>query len=129
VWDAGRETLFAADLFLGVKVKVAHPIAREDVRQQIASVRKAAALKPRRVFDAHRGLVKNGAQALAAKADWIEDTCGRVDALIDAGKPDRVIVQEVFGGEALLAYTTFGDFSRANFVASVRATHAPGRSR
>lgn len=124
VWDAGRETLFAADLFLSVKVRVAHPVEREDVRQQIASVRKAAALKPKRVFDAHRGLVKDGAPALEAKADWIEETCGRIDRLIDAGTPDAAIVREVFGGEAMLAYTTFGDFSRANFVASVRRTHA-----
>lgn len=123
VWDAERETLFAADLFLSVKVKVAHPVEREDVRQQIASVRKAAALKPKRVFDAHRGLVTNGAAALEAKANWIEETCGRIDAFIDAGKPDGAIVKEIFGGESMFAYTTFGDFSRANFVASVRSTH------
>jgi hypothetical protein len=29
----------------------------------------------------------------------------------------------VFGGESAFAWTTFGDFSRANFVASVRRTH------
>jgi glyoxylase-like metal-dependent hydrolase (beta-lactamase superfamily II) len=123
VWDAGRETLFAADLFLSVKVRVAHPVGREDVRQQITSVRKAVALRPKRVFDAHRGLIPNGLGALEAKANWIEETCGRIDALIDRGWSDRAIVREVFGGESWYAVMTGGDFSRANFVASVRATH------
>lgn len=124
VWDAERETLFAADLFLSVKVRVAHPVHREDVRRQVASVRKAVALRPMRVFDAHRGLIPDGVRALEAKADWIEETCGRIDALIDRGWSDRAIVKEVFGGESLYALATQGDFSRANFVASVRATHA-----
>ena len=122
VWDAERETLFAADLFLGVKVKVAHPVEREDVRQQIASVRKAIALRPKRVFDAHRGLLENGVALLEAKANWIEETVGRIDALIARGTSDKAIVKEIFGGESSFAYTTFGDFSRANFVASVRST-------
>ncbi len=122
VWDSTTETLFAADLFLSVKVKVAHPIEREDVRQQVSSIRRIVARRPRRVFDAHRGLIPDGAAALAAKADWIEETVGRIDRLIDAGWADRAIVKDVFGGESLFAYTTFGDFSRANFVASVRHT-------
>src|SRR5690242_9795753 len=33
VWDAERETLFAGDLFLGVKVRAAHP--GENVRQLV----------------------------------------------------------------------------------------------
>ena len=124
VWDADTETLFAADLFLSVKVKVAHPVEREDVRQQIGSVRRIAALKPRRVFDAHRGLLKDGVTLLEAKANWIEETVGRIDRRIDEGWIDNAIIRDVFGGESIFAYTTFGDFSRANFVASVRLTHA-----
>lgn len=124
VWDAECETLFAADLFLSVKVKVAHPVEREDVREQVGSLRRIAALKPRRVFDAHRGLLKDGTGLLNAKADWIEETVGRIDRRIDEGWSDRAIIKDVFGGESIFAYTTFGDFSRANFVASVRLTHA-----
>jgi len=126
VWDAERGTLFAADLFLGVKVRVAHPVHREDVRQQVSSIRKVLMLAPKRVFDAHRGLLKDGAALLAAKADWIEETVGRIDRRITEGWPDRAIVRDVFGREPLLAYTSFGDFSCANFVASVRKTGASG---
>lgn len=124
VWDPERETLFAADLFLSVKVKVAHPVEREDVRAQIGSIRRITALKPRRVFDAHRGLLKDGTALLDAKANWIEETVGRIDRRIDEGWSDRAIIKDVFGGESIFAWTTFGDFSRANFVASVRLTQA-----
>lgn len=120
VWDAERETVFAADLFLSVKVKVAHPVHREDVRQQIESVRRIAAMKPKRVFDAHRGLLRDGVALLNAKANWIEETVGQIDALIAKGWDDRAIVKEIFGGEPLFTYVTMGDWSRANFVASVR---------
>lgn len=126
VWDAERETLFAADLYLSVKVKVAHPVYREDVRQQIASIRGVLALKPKRVFDAHRGLLKDGAVVLAAKANWIEETCGRIDALIARGWSDRAIAREILGRETMFTYATFFDWSRRNFVASVRQT---GRQR
>ncbi|MDA1080101.1 MAG: MBL fold metallo-hydrolase [Gemmatimonadetes bacterium] len=124
VWDADRETLFAADLFLGVKVKVAHPVEREDVRQQIDSVRRVAALKPKRVFDAHRGLLEDGATLLKAKASWMEETVGRIDTRIAEGWPDASIVRDVFGRESFFAYTSFGDLSCANFVTSVRSTYS-----
>jgi glyoxylase-like metal-dependent hydrolase (beta-lactamase superfamily II) len=127
VWDAERETVFAADLFLSVKVRVAHPIHREDVRQQIASIRRIAALKPKRVFDAHRGLLKDGVAVLKAKADWMEETVGRIDRRIDEGWADPAIAREVFGREPLFTYVTLGDWSHANFVASVRSTHANAR--
>ena len=126
VWDAERETLFSADLFISAKISVAHPVDREDVREQVGSIRRVLALKPKRVFDAHRGLLRDGKALLAAKADWIEHTVGRVDALIDRGWSNRAIVKDVFGGESVFALTTLGDFSRANFIASVRSTHGVG---
>jgi glyoxylase-like metal-dependent hydrolase (beta-lactamase superfamily II) len=127
VWDPATETVFAADLFLGVKVRVAHPVHREDVRQQIGSVRKIAAMKPRRVFDAHRGVLKDGVALLNAKADWIEATVGRIDRRIEEGWDDAAIVRDVLGRETLFTYVTFFDWSRANFVASVRKTHGAGQ--
>jgi glyoxylase-like metal-dependent hydrolase (beta-lactamase superfamily II) len=123
VIDAERDTIFAADLFLGVKVRVAHPTHRENVRQQIGSVRKIAALKPKRVFDAHKGLLKDGVALLNAKADWMEETVGRIDRRIAEGWSDKAIVREVFGREPMFTYVTLGDWSHANFVASVRQTH------
>jgi glyoxylase-like metal-dependent hydrolase (beta-lactamase superfamily II) len=122
VWDPNLETVFGGDLFLGVKVKVSHPWPREDVRAQIAAVRRVIALRPRRLFDAHRGLVDNAVAQLSAKADWMEETVGRVDALLAEGWDDRAIVKAVFGGESWISYATGFDYSRRNVAGSVRAS-------
>ncbi|MFI5311675.1 MAG: MBL fold metallo-hydrolase [Gemmatimonadales bacterium] len=122
VWDAERETIFGADLFLGVKVRVTHPWPREDVRMQVQSLRRVIALRPARYFDAHRGLVPDAVAQLTAKASWMEDTVAEIDARITEGWSDAAIVKRVFGHEPLMSYVTGFDYSRRNFVASVRAT-------
>lgn len=118
VWDAEQETLFGGDLFLGVKVRMAHPA--EDPRLLARSVRTIAALRPRRLFDAHRGLVANPVDALLAKADWLDETIAAIERGISAGKDDRTITREVLGREELAHYVSRGKMSRVNFVRAVR---------
>ena len=120
VWDAERETVFGGDLFLGVKVRAAHP--EEDPRRLVDSVRAIAALRPTRLFDAHRGLVRSPETALRAKADWLEAAIGTIDDRIDAGWSDRAIVRDVLGREELSSYVSRGAMSKRNLVARVRAT-------
>ena len=120
VWDAERRILFAGDLFLGVKVRVARPM--EDPRSLAQSARRAAALRPRVVLDAHRGIVPNGAEALQAKARWLEETIGAIEEHIGRGWTDRAITRAVLGREDVIAVVSRGDLSRLNFVRAVRAT-------
>jgi glyoxylase-like metal-dependent hydrolase (beta-lactamase superfamily II) len=120
VWDAERRILFGGDLFLGVKVRVAHP--GESPRDLARSVRSAAALSPLHLFDAHRGEIKTPVAALTAKAGWIEDMIAAIDARIDAGDDDETIRDELLGGEEIAGYFSLGDYSRGNFVRSVRRT-------
>lgn len=126
VWDADRETLFAADLFLGVKVRVARP--GENPRLLIHSLRAAAALNPRVMFDSHRGLVTNPVWALNAKADWLEEMVAAIDTRIAAGGDDAAITREVLGTEDYVGYVSGGDLSKRNFVRAVRATLKSGES-
>jgi glyoxylase-like metal-dependent hydrolase (beta-lactamase superfamily II) len=118
VWDAGRGTLFGGDLFLGVRVRVAH--GGEDPRGLVTSLRAAAALSPERLFDAHRGPVAHPAPLLAAKADWLEETIAAVGRRVADGWSDDAIRREVLGGEGLVGVLSRGDYSRLNFVRAVR---------
>lgn len=118
VWDAERETLFAGDLFLSVKVRAAHP--GEDLRQLVRSVRTAAALRPKRMFDAHRGLVPDPVASLEAKADWLEETIGVIEGRIARGWSDREIARAVLGREESAYYISRGQMSKINFVRAVR---------
>ena len=118
VWDESSGTLFGGDLYLGVKVRIAHP--GEDPRLLARTLRAVAALGPHRLFDAHRGFVPNPVPLLNAKADWIDETIAAIEQRLAAGAPDHAIVRELFGGESLPGYLSGGDYSRANFVRAVR---------
>ena len=117
VWDATTGTLFAGDLFLGTRVKVARP--GEDPRRLVTSLRAAAALSPERMFDAHRGLVRNPVEALRGKADWLEATITRIDYLAAQGWSVSRIRRSVLGRESAAAIASAGDLSKKNFVRAV----------
>lgn len=124
VWDAERETLFSGDLFIGVKVRIAHP--GEDVRGTVRSLRAMAALRPARVFDAHRGLVSDPVGSLVAKADWMEEMFRLIESHADRGWSSRRIRDAVLGREDATGWASAGDYSRLNFVESVlMSRHAP----
>ncbi len=124
VWDAERETLFSGDLFVGVKVRVAR--RDEDPREHARQLRRVAALRPRRMFDAHRGLVADPAAALLAKADWMDETIARVDRRAAEGAPVRVIAREVLGREDVAWWFSAGDYGRRNLVEAVLASRGVG---
>lgn len=118
VWDETDGTLFGGDLYLGVKVRIAHP--GEDPRLLSATLRRIAALGPTRLFDAHRGYVAHPGPLLVAKADWLDETISAIERRIAAGASNAAIVRELFGGESLPGYFSGGDYSRTNFVRAVR---------
>jgi glyoxylase-like metal-dependent hydrolase (beta-lactamase superfamily II) len=118
VWDANEGTLFGGDLYLGVKVRIAHP--SEDPRLLARTLRKIAALSPARLFDAHRGFVPNPTELLIAKAEWTEETIGEIERRIARGDSDDQIRRDLFGGESLPGYFSGGDYARINFVRAVR---------
>jgi glyoxylase-like metal-dependent hydrolase (beta-lactamase superfamily II) len=117
VWDHRTDTLFAGDLFLGVKVRVAH--SYEQPRQLVASLRAMAGRRPRRVFCAHRGLVQQGASALTAKADWLDDVIERIGTLHVSGADATEIRQRVLGNRRLAHWFSAGDYSPDNIVRAV----------
>lgn len=117
VWDAECATLFGGDLYLGRRVRVAHPGERP--RQLVRTLRELAALAPRRLFDAHRGLVPDPVRALLAKAEWMEETAGAIARLAAAGWSVRAIARAVLGREPMEYYVSLGEMSHARFVRAV----------
>lgn len=122
IWDAERRTLFAGDLFLSVKVRVARP--GEDPRQLARSLRAIARLEPRRMLDSHKGEIARPTEMLIAKAAWLDEIIGRIDTMHAAGSSEDQILVEVMGGEAGVAYVSGWDLSRRNFVRAVIRTAA-----
>jgi glyoxylase-like metal-dependent hydrolase (beta-lactamase superfamily II) len=115
VFDPATRTLFSADLWLGVKVRLY--AASENPHQIVRSLTDAIALEPERMFDAHRGAVDDPVTALTAKRDWLEDTIGAIERRLDAGDDERAIVHKALGGEDRTTQViTQGEYSRANLV-------------
>ena len=127
VWDAEREHLYGADLFLGVKVRMLAPW--EDPKAHAASLRAVIALRPKRLFDAHRGLVMDAIGALTRKADWIEDTVAAIERRLAEGWSYGAVAREVLGKERSLRYASGGEYSYRNFVATVASPRGPAPSR
>jgi endoribonuclease LACTB2 len=118
VWDAERRILVSGDLFLGVKVRVAHE-EDESPRALVASLRRVAALEPRLLLDAHRGPVRDGAAQLRAKAEWNDEVIGRIEELAARGAEPAEIVRRLFGGESMVGAVSGGEYSRRGFVRAV----------
>jgi len=118
VWDAETGTLFSGDLWLAIRSRVLH--STEDPYLIVESLRRAAALSPDRMFDAHRGLVEQPVAALNAKAEWLGEMLEAIAGEIEAGGSDREIVDRLLEGEYRFAYMSGGDYSRRNLVKAVR---------
>lgn len=118
VWDAGRETLFSGDLWLGVRARVMH--VSEDPFQILQSLRTVLALRPARMFDAHRGEVRDPVAALSAKIGYMEETIAAIREKITAGWSNRAILRAILGGDEPVAVASGGEYSRMNFVRAVR---------
>lgn len=117
VWDAERRILASGDLFLGVKVRVAH--RHESPLALLRSLRAVAALEPRILLDAHRGVVENATELLRAKIGWMEETIGEIQALAATGCGEREIQRRVLGREALVGWVSFGEYSKLSLVKAV----------
>jgi glyoxylase-like metal-dependent hydrolase (beta-lactamase superfamily II) len=125
VWDPERRILVSGDLFLGVKVRVAH--RSESPRRLVESLRVAAALEPRLILDAHRGPVTDATAKLRAKIAWLDETIQAIAELGARGDPPRAIARRVLGREASVGYASFGEYSKLAFVRAVLREGATAR--
>jgi glyoxylase-like metal-dependent hydrolase (beta-lactamase superfamily II) len=123
VWDAEQEMIFGGDLFLGVKVRLIAPW--ENPRVHAASVRAVIALRPKKFFDAHRGLILDPLGILTAKADWMEQKIGEIEQRLAEGWSQPAIARQVLGRETALAYVSGGEYSHLNFVRTVASPRDP----
>jgi endoribonuclease LACTB2 len=117
VWDAQTGTLFAGDLFLGVRLKVGHWY--DDPRAHVQALRACIARSPAQVYCAHRGLLRGGPQLLALKAEWMEALITRVEGLARDGMDASSIRAQVLGARGMTHWASFGDYSPDHIVRAI----------
>ncbi len=110
--------LFAGDIFItgGVTAIMSH----ENPYQSIESLRRAAELKPRRMFNGHGLTVDDPAEALLQKADKIETAARQVVEMHRRGASLRRIQNTIFktgrARDFVISTLSGGQFSRKCFV-------------
>jgi ribonuclease/clavin/mitogillin len=117
VWDAETGTLFAGDLFLGVKLKVGHWY--DDPRAHVRALHACIARSPAQVYCAHRGLLRGGPQLLTLKAEWLESLIARVEGLARDGMDRASIRAQVLGARGMTHWASFGDYSPDHIVRAI----------
>jgi glyoxylase-like metal-dependent hydrolase (beta-lactamase superfamily II) len=127
LYEEATGDVFTGDLFVSPGASAV--LVTENPWAAVASLRRVAALKPRRMLTGHGRSTDDPAPLLELKADRIEEAAMRAVELVAAGVPPRQVVRRVFvngvGKDRFFEWMTSREFSRLNFVlAAVR--HAPG---
>jgi glyoxylase-like metal-dependent hydrolase (beta-lactamase superfamily II) len=126
LYEAATGDVFTGDLL--ISPGAAAVLTWGNPWQEVESLRRVAALSPRRLLMGHGLVTENPVPLLELKADRIEEAARKSIELMSNGREPRDVVREVFPRGAFkdrfFEWLTSREFSRLNFVlASVR--HAP----
>lgn len=119
LFDRERRWLYSGDLYVHERVRYLRRI--EEPWRHVASLRRAAALGPERLYCAHAGVVEDAAAALERKAAWWEELAAEARRLRDGGLGPRAITRRLLGPEGLFTWLSLGDFSKVNLVRALLA--------
>lgn len=116
-FEPERGWLIGGDLFLGERLKVSG--AWEDGDAWIASLERAAALRPRIYFCYHLGAIFDPARAFARKLEFLRELRANTCRLARQGLTPAQIRARLLGSESwLLQVLSQGEFSKENLVRS-----------
>jgi glyoxylase-like metal-dependent hydrolase (beta-lactamase superfamily II) len=128
LWWPREGILFSADLFLGRRLRGMR--GDENFPELHGSLRRVVdSLPVRHVLCTHNPVIDAGAEALAAKLAWMDDTAGAIAERAAAGASVSTIARALFGPRdwRTLAFT-FGDLAPEHLVRSALGAVRPRRS-
>jgi glyoxylase-like metal-dependent hydrolase (beta-lactamase superfamily II) len=123
LYEAATGDVFSGDLF--VSPGAAAVLTWGNPWHEVDSLRRVAALRPKRMLTGHGLILEDPASVLELKAERIEAAARRAVELMSDGRRPRDVVREVFpngqGKDRFFEWLTSREFSRLNFVlAAVR---------
>jgi glyoxylase-like metal-dependent hydrolase (beta-lactamase superfamily II) len=111
-----RGWLFAGDLYIAAKTRLLRQ--DEDLRAEVASLRRVLCLEFDTLFCAHRGVLGDGKAILRRKLDFLESLCQQVADLHAQGRSLPEITRLLLGREGLMTLVTGFHFSKRNLIAA-----------
>ncbi len=109
-----RGWLFSADLFVGERTRFLR--RDEDLGELLQSLRKVLGYEFETLFCAHRGVIKDGKRALAAKLEHLESLCDNSRELYRQGLPLAEVTRRLLGREELTSLVTGYQFTKGNLI-------------
>lgn len=121
LFEPVSRTVFVGDLYVAPGASAV--MTYENPYLLADSLRRVAALEPRRMLTGHGIDARNPVDRLLAKARSIERAAARSCHLVEEGERPRAVVRRIFPKgqrkDRFLEWVTQGEFSRANFVRAV----------
>ena len=106
--------LFSGDLFIHEQVRYLRD--DENVRDTLASLRRALALRPRLLVCSHAGFVEDACGALERKIAYWEGLAEQARALREQGFSMEETTHRLLGPETLMTRITWGHFGKINLI-------------
>jgi len=116
-WVPERGWLFTADLYISSYPQYSRK--EDSTAGEIESLRRMLSYDFKTVFCAHRGIVKNGREAIREKLDYLESLRQEIQRLYGEGKSIKEIRDALLGKEKSVSWISFFHFSKKNMILSL----------
>ncbi|MFV2072671.1 MAG: MBL fold metallo-hydrolase [Thermoanaerobaculales bacterium] len=127
-WEEATGYVITGDLFVSPGATAV--LIWENPWEAVASLRRVAALQPKRMLTGHGLVVDDPASRLELKAERIEEAAQRAVEMTAEGVSQRRIVRRVFprgaAKDCFFEWLTGKEFSRLNFVRAAVRNAPPG---
>jgi glyoxylase-like metal-dependent hydrolase (beta-lactamase superfamily II) len=114
LYEPNEGWLFSGDLFIGEQLRYLRE--DENIHSVLDSLKKVAALRPKKMFCAFSGLVEKPAEALHHKIDYLETLQGEIEDNVRQGLSRQEIRRNLLGPGDRFRLITGGQISKQNLI-------------
>jgi len=114
LYEPNEGWLFSGDLFISEQVRYLRE--DEDIYLTIDSLKKIAALQPKRMFCSFSGIIDRPKEAIHQKVDYLENLKNGIEKGLQQGLAPHEIRRKLLGGGDRFRFVTGGQISKQNLI-------------
>jgi ribonuclease/clavin/mitogillin len=114
LYEPNEGWLFSGDLFISEQVRYLRE--DEDIYLTIDSLKKIAALQPKRMFCSFSGIIDRPKEAIHLKMDYLENLKNGIEKGLQQGLAPHEIRRKLLGGGDRFRFVTGGQISKQNLI-------------
>jgi glyoxylase-like metal-dependent hydrolase (beta-lactamase superfamily II) len=114
LYEPNEGWLFSGDLFISEQVKYLRE--DEDIYSLIDSLKKVAALHPKKMFCSFSGSIDKPLEAIHKKIDYLKNLQQKVEQGFDQGLSTREIQRRLLGRGDQFSFISSGHISKQNLI-------------